>query len=76
MTPVIALLILIITMAIGVPIPFAFILSSAYICMVGNYNPLMLFSYGFQNQNSIILLTIPLFILAGAIIDKEESEKN
>lgn len=70
MTPVIALLILIITMAIGVPIPFAFILSSAYICMVGSYNPLMLFSYGFQNQNSIILLTIPLFILAGAIIDK------
>ena len=70
MTPLIALIVLIITMVVGVPIPFAFLLSAAYICFVGGYNPLMLFTYGFNNQNSIILLTIPLFILAGAIIDK------
>lgn len=70
MTPLIALCVLIVTMVVGVPIPFAFLLSAAYICMVGGYNPLMLFTYGFNNQNSIILLTIPLFILAGAIIDK------
>lgn len=70
MTPLIALIVLIITMVVGVPIPFAFLLSAAYICLVGGYNPLMLFTYGFNNQNSIILLTIPLFILAGAIIDK------
>lgn len=70
MTPLFALLVLIATMVVGVPIPFAFLLSAAYICLVGGYNPLMLFTYGFNNQNSIILLTIPLFILAGAIIDK------
>lgn len=70
MIPFVALCILVITMMVGVPIPLAFLCSSAYICFVGNYNPLMLFSYGFNNQNSIILLTIPLFILAGAIIDK------
>lgn len=70
MTPLIAVIILIIIMMVGVPIPFAFLLSAAYICFVGGYDPLMLFTYGFNNQNSIILLTIPLFILAGAIIDK------
>ena len=70
MTPLIALCVLVATMVVGVPIPFAFLLSAAYICLAGGYNPLMLFTYGFNNQNSIILLTIPLFILAGAIIDK------
>ncbi len=70
MTPLIALCVLVVTMIVGVPIPFAFLLSAAYICLVGGYNPLMLFTYGFNNQNSIILLTIPLFIMAGAIIDR------
>ncbi len=70
MTPVIALLVLIVAMIGGIPIPLSFLVSAGYICLVGGYNPLMLFTYGFNNQNSIILLTIPLFILAGAIIDK------
>ena len=70
MTPVIALLVLILAMMVGIPIPLSFLVSAGYICLVGGYNPLMLFTYGFNNQNSIILLTIPLFILAGAIIDK------
>lgn len=70
MTPAIALVVLIIAMVVGIPIPLSFLASAAFICLVGGYNPLMLFTYGFNNQNSIILLTIPLFILAGAIIDK------
>ena len=70
MTPVIALGVLIVAMVMGIPIPLSFLVSAAFICLVGGYNPLMLFTYGFNNQNSIILLTIPLFILAGAIIDK------
>ncbi|QEN09618.1 TRAP transporter large permease [Oceanispirochaeta crateris] len=70
MTSLIALLILILAMAVGIPIPLSFFLCAAFICTIGGFNPLMLFSYGFNNQNSILLLTIPLFVLAGAIIDK------
>lgn len=70
MTVAVALLILIIVMVIGVPIPLSFLLSAAYICMVNGTNPLMLFSYGYNVQNTILLLTIPLFVLAGSIIDK------
>jgi len=70
MTSLIALLLLIIAMAVGIPIPLSFFLCAAFICTVGGFNPLMLFSYGFNHQNSILLLTIPLFVLAGAIIDK------
>lgn len=57
-------------MIIGIPIPLSFLITAAYICVTGGYNTVMLFSYGFNNQNTILLLTIPLFILAGAIIDK------
>jgi len=70
MTALIALLILMVAMVVGIPIPLSFFASAAYIVFVSGVNPLMLFSYGFNNQNSILLLTIPLFVLAGAIIDK------
>lgn len=70
MTTLYALLILIAAMVVGVPIPLSFLASAGYIVIVTNINPVMLFSFGFNNQNSILLLTIPLFILAGAIIDK------
>lgn len=70
MTSLIALLILVFAMVVGIPIPLAFILSAVYMCLTGGYNPVMLFTYGFNVQNTILLLTIPLFVLAGAIIDK------
>lgn len=70
MTTLISLIILIVMMVFGVPIPLSFLASSAYLALSGGVNPVMLFSYGFNNQNSILLLTIPLFVLAGAIIDK------
>jgi len=70
MTTLYALLILIAAMVVGVPIPLSFLASAGYIVISTGINPVMLFSYGFNNQNSILLLTIPLFILAGAIIDK------
>ncbi|MCI8649636.1 MAG: TRAP transporter large permease [Anaerotruncus sp.] len=70
MTSVSALLLLIAAMVMGIPIPLAFILSAGYIVMTTGANPLMLFTYGFNNQNTILLLTIPLFVLAGSVIDK------
>ena len=70
MTVAIALLVLLVVMFIGVPIPLAFLASSAYLVFVGGYDPAFLMPYGFSKTNSILLLTIPLFILAGSVMDK------
>lgn len=70
MNVIIALLILLLCMVIGVPIPLSFLASAGFLCLIGGVNPTMLLIYGFNTTNSILLLTIPLFVLAGAIIDK------
>lgn len=57
-------------MVIGVPIPLTFFASAIYLCLVNGFNPSMLMIYGYNTTNSVLLLTIPLFVLAGAIIDK------
>ncbi len=70
MTVVIALLILLAMLVIGLPIPLAFLASAGSICLFGGYDPSMLMVYGYNKTNSILLLTIPLFVLAGSIMDK------
>ena len=66
----IALIILLITLIIGVPIPLAFLASAGSICLFGGYDTSFLMAYGYNKTNSILMLTIPLFVLAGAIMDK------
>ncbi|WP_147820210.1 TRAP transporter large permease [Salidesulfovibrio onnuriiensis] len=70
MTITLAILILVVTLFIGVPIPFAFFGSAAYLIFAGGYDPGFLLPYGFAKMNSIVLLTIPLFIMAGGVMDK------
>ena len=67
---IIALLILLFTLIIGVPIPLAFLASAGSICLFGGYDPSFLMAFGYNKTNSILMLTIPLFVLAGAIMDK------
>ncbi|GAB7024162.1 TRAP transporter large permease [Salidesulfovibrio brasiliensis] len=69
-TIAIAILILVVTLFIGIPIPFAFFSSAAYLLYTGGYDPGFLLPYGFAKMNSIVLLTIPLFIMAGGVMDK------
>ena len=66
----IALLVLLSTMVIGIPIPLAFMASSIYLIFFAGYDPSFLIPYGYSKMNSIILLTIPLFIIAGALMDR------
>lgn len=70
MNVLIALLVLFIAMIVGMPIPLSFLASAAYLVFVGGYDPGFLMPYGYSKMNSIILLTIPLFIMAGALMDK------
>lgn len=70
MVVLIALLLLLVCMVVGVPIPLAFLTSAAFLCFQSGFDPKMLMIYGYNSTYSTLLLTIPLFVLAGAIIDK------
>lgn len=70
MIVIIALIVLLVTLIIGVPIPLAFLASALSVCLTGGYDPSMLMMFGYNKTNSILLLTIPLFVLAGSIMDK------
>lgn len=70
MVVLIALIVLLIALVIGVPIPLAFLASAGSVCLAGGYDPSFLMAFGYNKTNSILLLTIPLFVLAGAIMDK------
>ena len=65
----VALVILIAAMIIGIPVPLAFLLSATQLCVVNGTNTQMLLSYGYKSVNSVLLLTIPLFVLAGSLIN-------
>lgn len=66
----ISISILILALCVGVPIPFAFFGAAAYMIYTGGYDPGFLIPFGFAKMNSVILLTIPLFIMAGGVMDK------
>ncbi len=66
----IAVLVLIVVLMIGVPIPFAFFASTLTIVVAGGYDYAFLLPYGYNKASSIILVAIPLFILAGSLMEK------
>jgi C4-dicarboxylate transporter DctM subunit len=70
MTVVIALIILIFSIVIGIPVALCFLLSASYVCLVNGTNYMMPISYGFKSINTVLLLTIPLFVLAGSLINQ------
>lgn len=64
-----AILILIFIMIIGVPVPLAFLVSSVVVCIGNGADTRMLLINGFNKINTILLLTIPLFVLAGSLMN-------
>lgn len=69
MLVIISLISLIVIMVIGVPVPLAFLVSSVIICFGNGANPQMLLINGYNKINTVLLLTIPLFVLAGSLIN-------
>jgi tripartite ATP-independent transporter DctM subunit len=70
-----ALLILIITLLMGVPVPVSFMASSAWLIFFGGpdkagYDSSQLLPYGFQQMSSIPLIAVALFIIAGSLMEK------
>lgn len=70
MEMLIALGILIVTLVIGVPIPFVFLMTVIFLIFSLGYDPSFLIPYGFSKLNNMVLLAIPLFIMAGGIMSR------
>ncbi|MGM8364496.1 TRAP transporter large permease [Virgibacillus sp. W0181] len=66
---IISIAILILLLIFGAPVPFAFFGASIYMVFTLGYDPSFLMPYGFGNMNTTVLLAIPLFIIAGGMID-------
>lgn len=65
-----SLVLLVITLIIGVPVPFAFLVATTLLVLTGGYSPSFLLPYGFSKMSTIVLLAIPLFIMAGGIMER------
>ncbi len=70
MLVLIAVLVLIVVLLLGVPIPYAFFASTLVIVVGGGYDWTFLLPYGFSKVSSLILVAVPLFILAGQLMEK------
>lgn len=66
----ITLILLCVLLIFGVPVPFSFLAAAAYLVVAADYAPSILLPYGFSKMNTIILLAIPLFIIAGGIMER------
>ncbi len=71
----IAVLILLVCLLLGVPVPMSFMASTVWLLFFGGptgagYASSMVLPYGFSSMNSIALISIALFIMAGGIMEK------
>lgn len=70
MMALVAILIMIVLMLIGVPIAYAFLGPAAFLTFTTNITSGAVIPYGFKQMDSIVMLTMPLFILAGNIMNE------
>lgn len=66
MTPtiIVSIALLFVLLVIGVPVALSFFLSAMVVAIGSGASLSLLMSYSYKNTSSIILLTIPLFIMA------------
>jgi len=71
----VALSVLMFCLLIGVPVPVSFMASAAWLIFFGGpdgtgYDPSQLLPYGFAQMNSVSLIAIAMFIMAGGIMER------
>lgn len=66
----VALVILLVTLVIGVAVPFSFGAATVFLVYAGGYSPDTLIPVGYSKMNTVVLLAIPLFILSGGLMEK------
>lgn len=70
MTIFLSLAVLVALLILGVPIPFAFMGSSLLLILTEGYDPSFLLPFGYSKMSTIVILAIPLFIIAGGLINR------
>lgn len=65
-----SLVLLVALLILGVPIPFAFLGTALLLIVTGEYDPSFLLPYGYSKMNTVVILAIPLFIIAGGLINR------
>ncbi len=66
----ITFIILVALLLLGVPVPFSFGGATIFLIAVFGFDPAAIFATSFTQLSSITLLAIPLFIIAGGIMEK------
>ena len=67
--------ILIGTLLIGIPVPFCFTATIMWMVFTGDYNITSLIPVGYSKMNTVALLAVPLFIMAGGLMEKGKIAK-
>lgn len=67
---IIAFVLLVFLLLSGVPVPYAFGGATVFMVFAQGFSPSAMFATSFTNLSSITLLAIPLFIMAGGIMEK------
>jgi tripartite ATP-independent transporter DctM subunit len=70
MASFIALLLIIISLVIGIPVAFAFLIAATYVIVASGYQYTLLVPFGYSKMDTIVILAIPLFIVAGGLITR------
>lgn len=55
---------------LGIPVCFAFLASALYFVMSGDVAPTFMIPYGVNKISSTVLFAIPLFVIAGGLMEK------
>lgn len=66
----IGLILLVVLLALGVPVVWTFLGVAVFLVISLGYDPNFLLPYGYSQLNSTLLLAIPMFIIAGKLIER------
>ena len=69
---VISIILLLILLMVGIPVPTAFFGTTLFLIVTCGYTPDFLVPYGYAKTSNYVLLAMPLFIIAGGIIEKSD----
>lgn len=65
-----SMILMVVLMLIGVPIAYAFLGPAEFLTFTTDISSGAIMPYGFKQMDSIVMLTMPLFILAGGIMNE------
>lgn len=67
-----SIVLLLILLMVGIPVPTAFFGTTLFLIVTCGYTPDFLVPYGYAKTSNYVLLAMPLFIIAGGIIEKSD----